>query len=303
MQNYKSLFSFILLCLIWSSTWLFIKLGLETLPPFFSVGIRFFIAFLVLSIYGIKLKLKFPKDLKSHLFLFAFSFILFTISYGLIYWGEQYINSGLTSVLFSVMPFYTALLSIKMLPEEHITVQKIIGLILGFAGILIIFGDQVSLGFSNNLAVYALIGIVISPLFSALGSIMGKKVSNRYHPVTLNTLPLLYASISFLIISGFIESSASIHFTALAWFSLFYLGIFGTALAFVVYFWLLKHTSILLMSFITFITPPMALLWGWIVLSEQITWKLVLGMIIIFTGVRFVRELKPKTTVSPAANN
>jgi len=82
----------------------------------------------------------------------------------------------------------------------------------------------------------------------------------------------------------------------MAWFTLFYLGIFGTALAFVVYFWMLKHTSILLMSSITFITPPLALIWGWIALEEQITWKLIVGMIIIFTGVWFVRDLKSRTT-------
>ena len=302
MRKHKSLLSFVLLCLIWSSTWLFIKLGLETMPPFFSAGIRFFIAFLVLSIYAIKLKLKFPKDLRSHLFLFFFGFILFTAAYGLVYWGEQYIASGLTSVLFSVMPFYTVLLSIKLLPEEHITSQKIIGLILGFIGILIIFGDKIDLGMDHELAMYAMMGILLSPFFSAMGTIMGKKVSHRFQPVTLNTLPLLYASLSFLIISYFTECSSYLHFTGMAWFSLFYLGIFGTALAFVIYFWMLKHTSILLMSSITFITPPLALVWGWIFLGEQITWKLVVGMIIIFTGVWFVRELKPKQS-SQTSNN
>ena len=296
MIKHKSILGFLVLCIIWSSTWLFIKLGLETMPPFFSAGIRFFIAFLVLFIYSLKIKLRFPRDLKSHLFLFYFGFILFTTAYGLVYWGEQYVDSGLTSVLFSVMPFYTLLLSVKMLPEEKITTKKIFGLILGLIGILIIFGDQLTFGFQHELALYGMIGILISPIFSALGSIMGKKVSHKFQPVTLNTLPLLYASLSFLIISYFSESNSSLEFTGMAWFSLFYLGIFGTALAFVVYFWMLKHTSILLMSTITFITPPLALIWGWIALSERITWELIFGMIIVFTGVWFVRDLQPKAT-------
>jgi len=265
------------------------------MPPFFSVGIRFFIAFLVLFVYSMKLKLKFPKDLKSHFFLFYFSFILFTAAYGLVYWGEQYINSGLTSVLFSVMPFYTVIFSIKMLPEEHITLKKISGVILGFIGILIIFGDQIDLGLEHPLAIYGMVGVLLSPLFSALGSIMGKKVSSKFQPVTLNTLPLLYASISFLIISYFTESQTHLQLTGMAWFSLFYLGIFGTAVAFVVYFWMLRHTSMLLMSSITFITPPLALIWGWIVLGEQITPQLIIGMVLVFAGVWFVRDLKPKT--------
>jgi drug/metabolite transporter (DMT)-like permease len=295
MLKHKSILGFVVLCIIWSSTWLFIKLGLQTMPPFFSVGIRFFIAFLVLYIYALKLKLKFPTDIRSHIFFVYFGFILFTAAYGLVYWGEQYINSGLTSVLFSVMPFYTVVLSLKMLPEEKVTSKKMTGLILGFIGILIIFGDQIDTGLDQQFALFAMIAVLLSPLFSALGSIMGKKISHKYQPVTLNTLPLLYASISFLGISYFTESNEPLQFTGMAWFSLFYLGIFGTAIAFVVYFWMLKHTSILLMSVITFITPPLALVWGWIVLGEQITWRLFAGMIIVFTGLWFVRDFKPKT--------
>ena len=124
MIKHKSILGFIVLCIIWSSTWLFIKLGLETLPAFFSAGVRFFIASVIMYIYALKLKLKFPKDLASHIFFFYFGFLFFALPYGLVYWGEQYIGSGLTSVLFSIMPFYTILLSIKMYPEEKITVTK-----------------------------------------------------------------------------------------------------------------------------------------------------------------------------------
>ena len=86
MQKYRLSIGFILLCLIWSSTWLFIKLGLETMPPFFSAGIRFTFASLLLFLYSKKLKLPFPTDLKSHKFFLLFSFSIFTISYGLVYW-------------------------------------------------------------------------------------------------------------------------------------------------------------------------------------------------------------------------
>ena len=278
---------------------MFIKLGLETLPAFFSVGVRFFIASVILYIYALKLKLKFPKDITSHIFFFYFGLIFFAIPYGLVYWGEQYIGSGLTSVLFSIMPFYTILLSIKMYPEEKITFRKTAGLLLGFVGILLIFGDQIDLGFEHDLSLYGMIAVMLSPLFSAWGSIKGKKVGHQYQPAILNTLPMLYASISFLIVSYFTESTETLDLTGVAWFSLFYLGIFGTAVAFIVYFWMLKHTSILLMSTVTFITPPLALVWGWLVLDEQITLKLVVGMIIVFTGVWFVKDIKIKPAGTP----
>ncbi len=286
-----------ILSLIWSSTWLAIKIGLETLPPFLSAGWRFFTAFLVLTIYAYKLKLKFPRDLKSHLFFLTFSLINFSGGYALVYWGEQYINSGLASVLFSVMPFYVAVFSIKFLPSEEITFKKMLGILIGFAGIIVIFSDQLHI--SHPKAIYGMIGVLISPAFSALGTIIGKKARATYHPVTLNTLPLLYTGITFFILHYFFESAGKSDFTIPAVLSILYLGIMGTAVAFVLYFWLLKTTSAVLMSLITFITPPLALLWGWIVMGETITLKLVFGMLIIFSGIAVVRM--SNSTAKPAS--
>lgn len=258
------------------------------MPPFFSAGVRFIIASLGLFLFAYRLKLKIPSDLKSHLFFIYFSLSIFTFSYGLIYWGEQYINSGLTSVLFAVMPFYTAIFSIKLLPSEKITIRKVMGIIIGISGVAIIFIDQLII--EHPLALYGMIAALISPAFSAYGSILGKKATHRFHPVIINILPLLYAGIIFLIIAIFTEPVSQIHFTFMSYFSLLYLSLVGTALAFAVYFWLLKNTSVLLMSSITFITPPLALIWGWLTLDELITWKLFIGMIVVFCGIYFVRD-------------
>ena len=278
----------IILSLIWSSTWLAIKIGLETLPPFLSAGWRFFLAFIALSLYALKLKLPFPKDLKKHLFFLFFSLINFSAGYGLVYWGEQYINSGLTSVLFSVMPFYVALFSIKMLPSENITLKKMLGITVGFLGVAIIFQDQLYL--SGEMALWGMAAILLSPAFSAVGTIVGKKAVATYHPVTLNTFPLLYTSITLFALHFIAESTLPVDFTLPAILSLLYLSIFGTAAAFVLYFHLLKTTSAVLMSLITFVTPPMALFWGWLVLGEAVSWQLLIGMVVIFSGIAIVRK-------------
>ena len=278
----------IILSLIWSSTWLAIKIGLHDLPPFLSSGIRFFIAFLALSLYALKLKLRLPTDLKTHLFFAYFSLINFSIGYGLVYWGEQYINSGLTSVLFSVMPFYVAILSIKMLPSEEITLKKILGIMVGISGVAVIFMDE--LQFSHPWAPYGMAAVLISPAFSAWGTILGKKARGKLHAVTLTTFPLLYTSLSLLLLHVLFEQDRGINFSLPAVASLFYLGIFGTAIAFVLYFWLLKTTSAVLMSLITFVTPPLALIWGWFVLGEPLTWQLFVGMAVIFSGILIVRR-------------
>lgn len=265
-----------------------IKIGLEDMPPFFSAGLRFMIAFIALFLYAVKKKIALPRDLRVHLFFALFSLINFTGGYALVYWGEQYINSGLTSVLFSVMPFYVALLSIKFLPQEKVSLKKMMGIAVGFTGVVIIFKDQLS--FSGEGVFLGMSAILISPIFSSFGTIIGKKAREKYHAVTINTFPLFYSSITFFIMYLLFEQNRMISFTPTALFSLFYLALFGTAVAFVLYFWLLKSTSSVLMSLITFITPPLALIWGWFILDEQLTLNLLIGMVIIFSGIFIVRK-------------
>jgi drug/metabolite transporter (DMT)-like permease len=246
------------------------------------------IAFVAVSLYALKIKIPFKLNLKDHLFFMTFSVVNFSGSYALVYWAEQYINSGLASVLFSVMPFYVAFFAIWFLPAEKISFKKFLGIMVGFLGVLVIFRDQ--LQFSHTLAIFGMIAVVLSPAFSAMGTIMAKKARMRFHAVTLNTLPLLYTSLTFLIMYLLFELDRNVVFNWPAVISLLYLGIFGTALAFVLYFWLLKTTSAVLLSMITFVTPPLALIWGWLVLGESVSWELLIGMIIIFSGIVIVRK-------------
>lgn len=281
---------FVSLCLIWSSTWLAIKIGLESLPPFLSLGIRFFVAFLFLAVYIRLHKIKFPRDLREHLFFLTFGMINFTGGYAFVYWGEQYIASGLTSVLFSIMPFYVLIISWRLFPQDHISWHKLLGVSLGFIGLIIIFRDQLILQDMNKNVIYGMLAVLIAPLFSAFGAVLGKKAASRMNPFVLNTLPLFYSSVFFFILSLITERSMNPVFDTKAILSILYLGLFGTSIAFVMYFWMLKNTSVIMMSMITYVTPPLALIWGWIFMAESISSLLVLGLLFIFSGIYIVRK-------------
>ena len=163
------------------------------------------------------------------------------------------------------MPFYVALLSIKLLPSENITPKKLAGITVGFLGVVLIFREQLHL--SHPMAVYGMVAVLISSAFSAYGTILGKNARQRFHAVTLNTFPLLYTSVSLFTMHFLFESGQPAHYTIPAILSFFYLGIVGTAVTFVLYFWLLKSTPAVLVSLTTFITPPLALIWDWAVLG------------------------------------
>ncbi len=267
-----------------------LKLGLWSLPPFLAAGIRFFLAFIFLFLFAIFQKIKFPRGFKSHLFLIGFGLINFTGNYVFVYWGQQYIDSGLASVLFSVMPFFVLFLSIRFLPEEKINLKKFLGVIIGFMGVITIFWNQLSFTDQHPMAIYGMISVLIGPFFASIGTVTAKRVGKKMHPTVLVTFPMFYTSLSFFILYLIFERNSHPVFDFNAIFSLLYLSIFGTALAFVIYFWMLKRASAVIMSMITFVTPPMALFWGWLLMGEHISIFLIVGMILILAGIYLVRK-------------
>ncbi len=281
---------FLLLSLIWSSTWIAIKVGLQTLPPFLAAGWRFLIASVILFVYMKIRRIPFSRRLKDHLFFIAFGLVLFTGGYAFVYWGQQYVASGMASVLFSVMPFYVLMLSLWLLPQEKINWLKVLGVLLGFAGIVVIFREQLNFEAVNEFRIIGMISILTGPFFSALGTIMGKKAGRRYHPIVLNVLPMFYAALSFFLLSCLLEQGMPAVFDFPAVVSITYLAFFGTAVAFVLYFWMIARQSVILMSMITFVTPPIALILGWLFLGEGITPHLIVGLIMILSGIFLTRK-------------
>ncbi len=284
------LLAFITLCLIWSSTWVVLKIGLYSLPPFLSAGIRFSMAFAVLFSYAMIMNIPLPKGIKVHSFLILFGILNFTGGYALVYWGQQYIASGLGSILFSVMPFYVLILSIWFLPQDKVTFKKFMGVIVGFIGVLIIFKDQLHIETAGPNVLWGMMALLVAPVFSSFGTILGKKARQNFHPIALVTFPMAYASIAFYLLSLLFERQLEAVFDFNAIFSLIYLSVLGTAVAFVLYFWMLKANSAVMMSMITFITPPLALVWGWILLNEPVSFLLLIGMVCILAGIFLVRK-------------
>src|ERR1044071_3089810 len=138
----RKLLVWLTLCLIWGSTWLFIKIGLEDLPPISFAGFRFLIAMIALLIIVRVRKLSFPSTGGEWLLLLSTGVLSFFINYGLLFWGEQRISSGLAAVLHTIIPVFGLVLAHYLIPSERMTWTKVAGLLLGIAGIAVIFSDQ-----------------------------------------------------------------------------------------------------------------------------------------------------------------
>lgn len=273
---------FSLLCIIWSSTWLMIKVGLEGAPPMLGAGLRFIIASLLIFVILRIKKIPLPRTRRFYLLSVFLGFWQMGIPYALVYWGEQYISSGLTAVLFSIMPLGVAILA-RLLLGNPLTLRKITGIIVGMIGVAVIFAD--SLEYSGTQAAMGILAIIGSAFLASLSSVVIKKYSRDHHPLAAIFLPITIGALLLTAAGLTLEQHQFLTLDRLTVFTIFYLAILGTVGAFSLYFWIIKHIDVTLLSYQTFIIPVLACIFGWIILGETITYKVVLGGILIFLGI------------------
>lgn len=277
---------FALLCLIWGSTWLVIKIGLEFLPPFIFAGIRFAVATAALVLLTKVIHAHIPKDHASWILMIFLGIFQITLPYGLVFWGEQYISSGLSAVLFATLPFFVVIFAHVML-NERLTRFKAIGVIASFAGLLAIFWRDVFAA-QNFGAMSSLLGslaVVGSAASAGLANVVAKRHAEEIDPAA-NVL--VQSATGALILSCFgiaTESSSTLNFSFAALASILYLGVVGSALAFVGLYWLLTKITATNSSLVTFITPILALILGWAILREVPDVSVGLGAALILVGV------------------
>jgi drug/metabolite transporter (DMT)-like permease len=210
-------------------------------------------------------------------------FFSYVIPYGLVYWAEQFVPSGLAAVLFAVYPFFVLLFSFMALPGESIGFYKVLGIILGFGGTLVIFSENIGGDISSYLL--GMIALVISGITQAANSVVIKKYGQYLNPLSMNFIPMIIAGISFLIIAFLFEDFSQLVFDTNAYLSVFYLALFGTVITFTSYYWLLKRVNVVILSLIAFINPMIALLLGWIIYNEHLSSRYLWGSVLVLTGL------------------
>jgi drug/metabolite transporter (DMT)-like permease len=277
------IFSF--LCIVWGTTWIAIKISLEGLPPLLGASLRFSIAitilFFFIRIKGINIRVGF----KNFCLIFLSSILMYTLDYGLIYWGEQYLSAGVTAIFFATFPIFTGLWATFYFPDERFRWNKFLGLLLGFLGIIFVFYDQLILAKFDKMVVLASGAIILAAAGGALSVVIVKKYLIKLNPITLTFNQMIYGIITLFVISIIIEDTSQLKMDGRVWIAVLYLGIIGSALAFVLYYWLLQQLSPITLSLIIYITPLIALFVDYLVFEEIIQPRAFLGTIIIFSGI------------------
>jgi drug/metabolite transporter (DMT)-like permease len=286
----KARLVWLILCVIWGSTWLFIKLGLENLPPITFAGIRFVIAcvilFVLIRVRGIGLP-----DNKRDWGLLALTGVLsFSLNYGLVFWGEQHISSGLAAVLQATLPAFGLVIAHFHLPGERMTWSKIFGVVLGFAGVAVVFSNQLAIAGGKALA--GCVALVLSALFAAYSNVLVKAYGRKLEPAILSGGQMFFGLIPLLLIGIPLEGNPfQFHWTTTAVLALLYLAVVGSVIAFMLYYWLVQNMDVTKTMLISLVTPVVAVVLGMLVLSEDLSWRTIAGGIMIMVGVRFVTRI------------
>jgi drug/metabolite transporter (DMT)-like permease len=283
--------AFLLLTLVWGTTWAVIRVGLAGIPPFTGVAIRFAIAGSLLLAIAPRLGVRFGRSRREWLLWTANALLSFCISYSVVYWSEQYIPSGLTAVLFATNPLFVAAIAHVALPGERLAAPAAVGLLLGFAGVVVIFSDDLRLLGGERVREAALV-MLVSPAVSALSTVAIKRWGQGVHPLSLAAVPMLLCAVVMTPVAALAERGVPIVLDARSLGALAYLAVFGSALTFTVYYWLLARVSATRASLISYLIPIVAVALGALVFGEPVRPRLLAGSVLVLAGVAVVTRLR-----------
>ncbi|MFN0109536.1 MAG: DMT family transporter [Blastocatellia bacterium] len=277
----------LLLCLIWGSTWIFIKLGLDDWPPFTFAALRFLLASVILWLIVLVRRDSLPRTRRDWMLIAWLGVSSFALNYGLVFWGENRISSGLTAVLQSTIPAFGLVVAHYMLPNERITAAKLTGVALGIVGVAVIFADQMKIAGTSAVAGSA--AIIVSALVVAYTNVVVKLRCGHLQIAPTVAGQMTFGMIPLFVVGWFAEGSPmNLRWTPVAAGSLVYLAVVGSVTAFLLYYWLVKRIDVTKTMLISLVTPVIALLIGWLVRGEGLSWRLALGSGAILSGIGMV---------------
>jgi putative membrane protein PagO len=272
---------FLIVCLSWGTTWLGIKIAVESVPPLTAAGLRFLIAFPLFLSFSLLRKepLLFPRQ--SRWFFVFVTLSYFSLPYYLLNYGEMHVSSGLTALLFSCMPVFILLFSALFL-REKIYPSQMLGIAIGFGSLFMIIRSQgLHLDQAEWLGVLA---ILCAAVMHALCYVVTKKHGSAISVITYNTLPIGIAGLMLFIVGLSVETPVFSDVSARSWGALLYLGLVASVGGFIVYFLLLKRLSPIILSFVFIIFPVFAVIIGAWYEGQTLSRELMIYSAVLLSG-------------------
>jgi drug/metabolite transporter (DMT)-like permease len=293
--TWKILSAFAVIYFVWGSTFLAIRIGVHQLPPLLFAALRFFVAGILVFAWT-RVKREPLPTRREWLSVSLLAFLIFVVDYGLLFWAEQRIPSGIAAVLLATIPAFTALAEILILHTRKLTLRLTVALFAGLAGVAILTLRPIRLAgapIESVSAIALIVGAIAWSIASALTRrlpLPSSKLTSSAAQMTMGGLMLFLASAA----RGELHALHPVAVSAAVWWSLAYLILAGSILGFTTYLWLLHHESPTKVSTYAYVNPVIAVILGYFFASEALGMRTILGTLLVIAGVVII-------TTTPAA--
>ena len=293
MSKPRAYAAWIVVCLVWGTTYLAIRVAIESIPPLLMAGVRWIVAGTLLVLF-FRLRGQRLPDRSAWLSLVIRGILLIGLGNGAVVWAEQTVPSGLTSVFVAVAPFWMVGIDALFRDSDRLTGRQLAGLVVGFSGIVTLIYPQLGVGFRDFSGRAFLNGFMATQLACAgwaLGSSFARRIGRSGEEPTLTApaLEMLFGGIVLLVCALAIgeRSSGTMTFRSVA--AVIYLIIFGSIVAFSSYRYALGHLPVATVSLYVYVNTVIAMLLGTLVLGEPFSWRMGTGAAVVLVGIWLVK--------------
>jgi drug/metabolite transporter (DMT)-like permease len=277
------------ICLIWGTTYLVLRIAVLHFPPFLFVTIRQLLAGgLLVGFMLLSGKALWPD--RGHIMRQAIAgFFMITLGNGLVAWAEMYIPSGVAAIICSLMPMMVIIINLAINKEERPTVAILIGVVLGLGGIMMIFGEHLT-EFSNQQYQVGILVIFIAVISWAGGSVWLKKRGNDGNAFMNAGLQMFFGGIWLVPAALIFDDLSNVSWSAEAFYSLIYLVLIGSIVAYACYSYVLRKLPMTIVSLYAYVNPIVAVILGWLVLHEKLNFRIGVAILITVAGIYIVNR-------------
>jgi drug/metabolite transporter (DMT)-like permease len=302
-RAWKVLLAFAIIYLVWGSTFLAIRIGVREVPPFLLAGMRFFVAGIVL--YGWMRARGTPSPTMREWGAASFlAILIFVLDYGLLFWAERRVPSGIAAVMLATIPVFMALGEILFLRTQRLGFRLGLALLIGLAGVAVLVGPTVSLGEApvDTAGAYALI---VAAMSWSVAASLTRKLPSPASKIMSSGAQMLAGGVLLMLTAALLGEFRGFHVQAVsrgAWLALAYLIVAGSIVSFTAYVWLIHHESPTKVGTYAYVNPVVAVLLGYFLGGEAIGPRTIVGTLLVLVSVVVITTTpKKKVEVKPSA--
>jgi drug/metabolite transporter (DMT)-like permease len=296
---WKTLLAFAIIYFVWGSTFLAIRIGVREVPPFLFASMRFSIAGLVLCVWTIARGERLPRG-REWASAFALAMLIFVLDYGLLFWSEQRVPSGIAAVMLALIPVFMALSEIILLRTQKLTVRLAVALLIGIGGVAVLMSRSLNLG-GAPIDRAGAVALIIASMTWSIASALTRKLLLPPSKSMSSGVQMLVGGIMLGLVAGGLGEFRNFHPATVSrgvWFALLYLIVAGSIIGFTAYVWLIHHESPTKVGTYAYVNPVVAVLVGYFLGGETLGARTIVGTLFVLVSVVVITTTRAKAAVS-----